>query len=155
MNKTYMQEAIRIAVQGMRAGAGGPFGAVVVHEGEIIGRGCNQVISGKDPTAHAEVVAIRQACQKLGSFWLQKCELYTNCEPCPMCLAAAYWARIDKIYFGATREDAEIAGFTDLMIYKQMALPIDKRKLSMTSMLREEALPGFLEWKNNKDKTVY
>ena len=155
MNKAFMQEAIRLAEQGMRAGAGGPFGAVVVYQGQVIGRGCNQVLSAKDPTAHAEVVAIRQACQKLGSFWLKGCELYTNCEPCPMCLSAVYWARIGRVYFATTRQDAADAGFLDNALYQEVSLPSDKRKVRLTPLLREEALPVLAEWKQKADKVGY
>src|SRR5690348_1722263 len=119
MNPVFMQEAIRLSEQGMRAGAGGPFGAVIVKDGEIIGRGCHQVLSGKDPTAHAEVVAIRQACQKLGNFDLAGCEIYCSCEPCPMCLAAIMWARLDRVYYAAGREDAAAAGFDDQIISQE------------------------------------
>src|SRR5882762_3176133 len=111
-NKTsHMQEALRISLEMMRAGKGGPFGAVIVKAGQIIGRGCNQVTSTNDPTAHAEIVAIRDACQELGSFRLDGCEIYASCEPCPMCLSAIYWARLGKIFYGATRKDAAAAGF--------------------------------------------
>jgi len=150
-----MQEAIRLAQQGMRAGAGGPFGAVIVKDGEIVGRGCNQVLSGRDPTAHAEVVAIRQACQKLGDFDLSGCELYASCEPCPMCLSAIYWARISRVYHAAGRKDAADAGFDDEFIYKEIKLAPAKREVALVQALRDEALPAFKEWRDKPDKRAY
>src|SRR4051794_6746976 len=119
MNPVFMREAIRISLEMMRANQGGPFGAVVVCDGKIIGRGCNQVPSTNDPTAHAEIVAIREACQKLKTFRLNDCELYTSCEPCPMCLAAIYWARLKKVYYGNTRKDAASIGFDDEFLYDE------------------------------------
>jgi len=155
MKKTFMREAIRISIQKMRRGQGGPFGAVVVRNGRVVGRGWNQVTSGNDPTAHAEVVAIRDACRRLKTFQLDDCELYTSCEPCPMCLAAMYWARLKNVYYANTRKDAAAIEFDDDFIYAQVALPIAKRKLPMKQLLRKEALTAFVEWKNKVDKVRY
>ena len=155
MKNTFMREAIRISIQKMRRGQGGPFGAVVVRNGRVVGRGWNQVTSGNDPTAHAEVVAIRDACRRLKTFQLDDCELYTSCEPCPMCLAAMYWARLKNVYYANTRKDAAAIEFDDDFIYAQVALPIAKRKLPMKQLLRKEALTAFVEWKNKVDKVRY
>ncbi len=150
-----MREAIRLSIQMMRRGKGGPFGAVVVKGNKIVGRGNNQVTSGNDPTAHAEIVAIRDACKRLKTFILDDCDLYTSCEPCPMCLSAIYWARIRKVYFGNTRKDAAKIDFDDDEIYREVALPIAKRKLPMKPLLRNEALVAFKEWQNKTDKISY
>lgn len=155
MNARFMREAIRLSIRMMRRGRGGPFGAVVVKGGRIVGRGCNQVTSGNDPTAHAEVVAIREACQRLKTFKLEGCDLYTSCEPCPMCLAAIYWARIDRLYYGNTRKDAARIAFDDDFIYRQVALPIRRRTLMMKQLLHREALAAFVEWQNKPDKVLY
>ena len=155
MKKTYMQEAIRISIQMMRRGRGGPFGAVVVRKGKVVGRGWNQVTSSNDPTAHAEVSAIRDACKRLKTFQLDDCELYTSCEPCPMCLSAMYWARLKKVYYGNTRKDAAKIAFDDDFIYREIPLPIGKRKLPMKQLMRKEALAAFVEWKNKPDKVRY
>src|SRR6266446_6394054 len=155
MRKTFMREAIRLSIQMMRRGKGGPFGAVVVKSGKIIGRGCNQVTSLNDPTAHAEIVAIRDACRRLKTFDLRGCDLYTSCEPCPMCLSAAYWARLRKIFYGNTRKDAARIAFDDNFIYREVALPIRKRKLVMKQLLRDEALAAFVEWEKKTDKIPY
>jgi guanine deaminase len=155
MKKSYMREAIRISIQKMRRGQGGPFGAVVVRNGKIVGRGWNQVTSCNDPTAHAEVTAIRDACKRLKTFQLTDCELYTSCEPCPMCLSAMYWARLKKIYYGNTRADAAKIQFDDDFIYREIPLPIKKRKLPMRQLLRSEALAAFVEWENKPDKIRY
>ena len=146
MNQDYMREAIRLSMQMMRRGKGGPFGAVVVKGNKIVGRGSNQVTSGNDPTAHAEIVAIRDACKRLKTFCLDDCDLYTSCEPCPMCLSAIYWARIRSVYYGNTRKDAAKIAFDDDEIYREVALPIRKRKLVMKPLLRNEALVAFKEW---------
>ena len=146
MNKSYMREAISISIQKMRRGHGGPFGAVVVRKGKVIGRGWNQVTSSNDPTAHAEVTAIRDACKRLKTFQLTDCELYTSCEPCPMCLSAMCWARLKKVYYGNTRSDAAKIQFDDDFIYREIPLPIRKRKLPMRQLLRKEALAAFAEW---------
>jgi tRNA(Arg) A34 adenosine deaminase TadA len=150
-----MREAIRISIQMMRRGQGGPFGAVVVRKGKIVGRGWNQVTSSNDPTAHAEVTAIRDACKRLKTFQLTDCELYTSCEPCPMCLSAMYWARLKKVYYGNTRADAAKIHFDDDFIYREIPLPIKKRKLPMRQLLRNEALAAFAEWKDMPDKIPY
>ena len=155
MKTKFMQEAIRVSIQKMRAGCGGPFGAVVVRKGKIVGRGWNQVTSTNDPTAHAEVSAIRDACKRLKTFQLDDCELYTSCEPCPMCLSAIYWARFKKVYYANTRKDAARIQFDDDFIYREVALPISRRKISMKQLLRSEALVAFKEWKNKADKIRY
>jgi guanine deaminase len=151
----FLKEAIRIAREGMQKNMGGPFGAVVVKDGRIIGSGCNRVAIDKDPTAHAEIVAIRDACRQLGHFQLDDCVLYTTCEPCPMCLGAIFWARPSCIYYAATREDAAKADFDDEFIYEQISLPAEQRKVPGIQILREEALGLFREWKQKGDKTVY
>lgn len=153
--KELMRQALRLAEEGMRSGQGGPFGCVIVRQGEIVGRGNNRVTSTLDPTAHAEVVAIRDACQNLGTWELADCELYTSCEPCPMCLAAAYWARIPTLYYGNTRSDAAAVGFDDDFIYQQIPLPLERRRLTMKSLLRDEAQVAFREWVGKADKIPY
>ncbi len=150
-----MREAIKLSIDKMKEGKGGPFGAVVVKNGEIIARGFNNVTSSNDPTAHAEVDAIRKACQALGTFQLTGCELYTSCEPCPMCLGAIYWARPDKVYYGNTKADAAAIGFDDAFIYEELEKPLDQRTLPLQQMLREEALEGFREWVKLEGKTEY
>ncbi len=155
MKSAFMGEAIRISIQKMHANQGGPFGAVVVRKGKIVGRGWNQVTSSNDPTAHAEVSAIRDACRKLKTFQLDDCELYTSCEPCPMCLSAIYWARLRRVYFGNTRKDAAKIGFDDDFIYQQVSLPIARRKIPMKPFLRAKALSAFVEWENKADKIRY
>ena len=150
-----MREAIRLSLVKMRENCGGPFGAVVVREGKIVARGWNRVTSTNDPTAHAEVTAIRRACKKLETFQLADCELYTSCEPCPMCLAAIYWARLKHVYYANTRRDAAKIDFDDRLIYREVALPIARRKIPMQPLLRAEALQVFAEWKAKTDKTEY
>ena len=150
-----MQAAIRLSLQKMRQDRGGPFGAVIVRERKIIGRGWNKVTSANDPTAHAEITAIREACAKLKTFELGDCEIYTSCEPCPMCLGAIYWARLQKIYYANTRADAAAIQFDDDFLYREVALPVTSRKIPMEQMLRSEALKVFVEWKNKPDKTLY
>jgi tRNA(Arg) A34 adenosine deaminase TadA len=154
-NATYMREAVQLAEQGMRSGRGGPFGCVVVRRGEIVGRGSNRVTSTNDPTAHAEVVAIRDACTALQTFQLPDCELYTSCEPCPMCLSAIYWARIPQVYYGNTRADAAAIGFDDEFIYQQVPLAPEARTVKMELFLRDEAQIAFQEWANKTDKIRY
>src|SRR3954467_13259253 len=154
-NEIFMQEAIQQADEGMRSGRGGPFGCVIVRRGEVIARGSNRVTSTNDPTAHAEVTAIREACRTLQKFSLEDCELYTVCEPCPMGLAAIYWARIPRIYYGNTRADAAAIGFDDDFIYQQIPLPPEKRTLAMQSLLRDEAQRAFREWQAKPDKVRY
>mgnify|MGYP002623199942 FL=1 len=155
MNPDFMREAIRLSREKMRANEGGPFGAIVVKDGQIIGRGWNQVTSSNDPTAHAEIVAIRHACSALKTFSLEQCEIYTSCEPCPMCLAAIYWARLKKIYFGNTREDAAAIGFDDDFIYRQVASPLDQRAIPIERCCAREAVGVFEEWKAKPDKVLY
>lgn len=155
MNPSFMQEAIRLSLDKMRQGCGGPFGAVVVKDGQIISRGWNRVTTSNDPTAHAEVVAIREACAVLNSFSLQGCELYTSCEPCPMCLGAIYWSRVGRVFFAATRQDAAAAGFDDALFYEELAKAPGDRQLSTVQMLRKQALAAFEEWKRMPGKVAY
>lgn len=142
----YMDRAIKLAEEGMKKGDGGPFGAVVVKNDEIIGRGWNRVLQSNDPTAHAEIVAIRSACAHIDSYRLEGCTLYVNCEPCPMCLAAIYWARIERLCFGASRKDAAAIGFDDDHIYGEVCLPVHERKLEITTIASEEALRVMQQW---------
>ena len=151
----FMREAIRLSIEKMNAGHGGPFGAVVVRNGQIIARGFNNVTSSNDPTAHAEVDAIRKACAALGTHQLTDCELYTSCEPCPMCLGAIYWARPRKVYFGNTKHDAAQAGFDDRFIYEELAIPLQQRAIPMEQLLRSEALTAFQEWQKKEDRMDY
>ncbi len=155
MNSDFMREAIRLSLRHMRTGKGGPFGAVVVRQGRIVGRGWNQVTFANDPTAHAEITAIRNACAMLRTFRLDDCEIYTSCEPCPMCLSAVYWARIPILYYANTRADAAGIAFDDAEIYREVSLPIHRRKLRMRQLLRKEALPAFKEWQEKQDKVPY
>tara|TARA_Y100000816_G_scaffold286290_1_gene267193 strand:+ start:1050 stop:1520 length:471 start_codon:yes stop_codon:yes gene_type:complete len=150
----FMARAIELSIASAIT-IGGPFGSVVVKDNKIISEGSNKVTSLNDPTAHAEIVAIRNACQKLKTFNLSGCEIYTTCEPCPMCLSAIYWARIDKIYYANTREDAKNIDFDDSFIYLEVAKKIDKRKIKMKQMNREDALEAFEIWKNKEDKIKY
>ena len=151
----FMKIAIDLSLQGMRENKGGPFGAIVVKDGVVIGKGNNRVSSTMDPTAHAEVVAIRDACKNLNSFQLNGCEIYTSCEPCPMCLGAIYWARPSRIYYANTREHAAAAGFDDSFIYEEVKAEISFRKIPMIQIGQEQALKVFEEWKNKPDKTEY
>ncbi|MDQ0107294.1 tRNA(Arg) A34 adenosine deaminase TadA [Chitinophaga terrae (ex Kim and Jung 2007)] len=153
--KRFMQHAIALSRKGMESGDGGPFGAVVVKGDEIIGEGWNQVLATTDPTAHAEVVAIRQACERLGAFQLTGCEIYTSCEPCPMCLGAIYWARPQRVYYANTKEDAAAIDFDDSFIYKELEVPHTKKKIPLIPMPDQEALAVFREWKEKGDKTLY
>lgn len=150
-----MKRAIELSRKNMHRNAGGPFGAVVVYKGKIIGEGWNKVTSINDPTAHAEVEAIRQACKKLKSFDLAGAVIYTSCEPCPMCLAAIYWARIQKIYYANTRQDASAIQFDDDFIYKEIPKKISKRKIKMSQIMHAEALVVFKEWEDKIDKVTY
>lgn len=150
-----MREAIRLAAEGVRQGHGGPFGAVVARGDEILGRGWNRVILDRDPTAHAEIMAIRAACQRLGDFRLTGCELYTSCEPCPMCLAAAYWARLEGIWHAATARDAAAIGFDDQHIRQQLTRPMEQRLLRQGQVLREEALVVFRQWRDSPRRVTY
>jgi tRNA(Arg) A34 adenosine deaminase TadA len=155
MKQKFMREAIRLSREKMRRNAGGPFGAIIVRRGKIVGRGWNRVTSTNDPTAHAEIMAIREACRRLKTFRLDDCELYASCEPCPMCLAACYWARLRKIYYANTRRDAAKIGFDDEWLYREMARSVSRRKLPMKQLLRKEGLKVFTEWKNKPDKIRY
>lgn len=151
----FMRRAVRLSREKMDEGNGGPFGAVVVKDGVVIAEGWNRVTSSHDPTAHAEIVAIRAACAALGSFSLAACEIYTSCEPCPMCLAAIYWARLARIYYGNERADAARIGFDDDLLYREIAAPIAARRLPMTRLLADEARLAFEEWEKKPDKTPY
>jgi len=151
----FMRRAIQLSREHMQAGHGGPFGAVVVLDGKIVGEGWNKVTGSIDPTAHAEVVAIRAACRQLGRFDLRGAILYTSCEPCPMCLAATYWARIDQVYYANTEADAAAIDFDDAFLYRELALPMAQRSLPCTPLLREEALTVFEEWRVKPDKVPY
>ncbi len=151
----FMAEAILLAVENVKSGKGGPFGAVIVKDGKIIGSGVNQVTSNNDPTAHAEVIAIRNACKDLSSFQLDGCEIYASCEPCPMCLGAIYWARPDKLYFAGTKKDAADIGFDDSFIYDEINIPYDKRNITTFHIKHADALIPFKEWKNKEDKIEY
>lgn len=151
----FMKRAIELSREHMQANHGGPFGAVVVKDGKIVAEGWNNVTSSNDPTAHAEVTAIRRACEKLQTFDLQGCEIYTSCEPCPMCLAAIYWARINKIYYANTRQDAAAINFDDEFLYQEISLPVDQRKIPMVQIERVEALKVFSEWTAKNDKISY
>jgi len=150
-----MQEAIRLSMDKMEKGLGGPFGAVVVKEGKIVGKGYNQVTSLNDPSAHAEIIAIRDACKNLNTYQLNNCELYTSCEPCPMCMGAIYWARIEKVFYGNSNSDANEAGFIDKFILDEFCVPPDKRKISMQQMMQHQAKEAFDKWINKIDKKEY
>lgn len=151
----HMREAIQLAIEGVTRGRGGPFGAVVVKAGVVIGRGCNSVTSTNDPTAHAEIVAIRDACRQLGQFHLDGCELYASCEPCPMCLAAIYWAHLSRIYFGCTALEAAAAGFADDFIRGELARPITARSIPAERLLPVEAAATFRAWQDKPDRLEY
>ena len=155
-NKQYfMREAVNAALQGLNNNEGGPFGCVIVKNGKIIGRGHNKVTSNNDPTAHGEVMAIRDACKNLNSFQLDGCELYTSCEPCPMCFGAIYWARIEKVYFGCDQKDAASIGFDDEFIYKEIPLSYNERSIPFEQFARDIALEPFQKWDSKEDKTLY
>jgi tRNA(Arg) A34 adenosine deaminase TadA len=154
-NSAFMHEAIRLAIDGVQTGAGGPFGAVVVKNGKIVGRGWNQVTATNDPTAHAEVVAIRDTCKNLGAFHLTGCELYASCEPCPMCLSAIYWARIDRYYFGCTAQDAAAIQFADDLIRHELSVPPEQRTIPAIPLMRAEALAAFAAWRAKADRVEY
>jgi guanine deaminase len=155
MHNPFMARAIQLSIENVRSNSGGPFGAVIAKDGKIIAENVNRVTSGNDPTAHAEVGAIRQACAKLGVFELPNCELYTSCEPCPMCLGAIYWAHISRIYFANSAEDAAAIGFDDSFIYNELKLPHEQRKIPARQMMREEALAAFKAWAEKPDKIEY
>lgn len=150
----WMREAVRLSVENVKNG-GGPFGALIVKDGELVATGVNRVTDSCDPTAHAEVNAIRAACKKLHTFNLEGCELYTSCEPCPMCLGAIYWAHLDKVYYGNTKDDAKKIGFDDSFIYDELAVPRAERCLKTEALLRDEAIEAFRLWMNTEDKTEY
>jgi len=154
-SSNFMEEAIRLSLANVEEGKGGPFGAVIVKDGVIIARGANSVTSTNDPTAHAEVVAIRNACAALGTFQLDGCEIYTSCEPCPMCLGAIYWARPDKMFFGNSKEDAAAIDFDDQFIYEELAKPIAQRTLFTRQIMRNEAMEAFNKWSTSTKKTEY
>lgn len=150
-----MERAIQLSIENVRAGSGGPFAALVVRDGAVLATGTNQVTTSQDPTAHAEIVAIRSACRAIGDFQLHGCELYTTCEPCPMCMGAIYWARLEKVYFANTREDAARLGFDDSFIYDQIALPVESRRIRMIQIMREQALAAFHEWEKSPTRIRY
>ena len=151
----FMRRAIELAQNGVDSNSGGPFGAVVVKDGEIIAEGWNRVTSTNDPTAHAEIVAIRNACEKLDSFQLDGCTIYTSCEPCPMCMGAIYWSRPTQVFYGCTREDAASIGFDDQFIYDEIEKAMDERRMKILNLLRDEAFVVFQNWANKTDKIEY
>jgi len=151
----FMAEAIKLAAENLLTGNGGPFGAVIVKDGKIVGRGSNSVTSTNDPTAHAEVNAIRDACKNLNTFQLDDCEIYTSCEPCPMCLGAIYWARPKKIYYACTKVDAANAGFDDSFIYEEINIPLSERSIPANQMMQEDALNVFKNWIEMENKIEY
>ena len=155
MNPAFLREAIRLSIEKMEANEGGPFGAVIVRDQQIIGRGWNRVTSTNDPTAHAEVVAIRDACSQLKTFSLAGCEIYSSCEPCPLCLAAIYWSRLDRIYYAATCDDAAAAGFDDRNFYRELAKPAGDRSIPMEQALRNEACVALQAWAKKEDRIRY
>jgi tRNA(Arg) A34 adenosine deaminase TadA len=155
MDNPFMARAIQLSIDNVNSGRGGPFGAVVVKDGVVIAEAANQVTSTNDPTAHAEVVAIREACRKLSAFDLDGCEIYTSCEPCPMCLGAIYWARLARVYFANVNEDAAHIGFDDSLIYQEIAQPYSQRKIPMIQIMRDQALAAFRAWENKPNKIAY
>jgi tRNA(Arg) A34 adenosine deaminase TadA len=154
-NPIFMEKAIALATENVTSGRGGPFGAVIVRDGEIVATGANCVTATNDPTAHGEIVAIRNACLKLKTFQLTGCDIYTSCEPCPMCLAAIYWARFDAIYYGSSAADAAAAGFDDAFLYEELKLPINQRKIPTISLLREKAVSSFDAWRAHAGRIDY
>ena len=154
MKNRFMSRAIELSIESVKSG-GGPFGSVIIKNNEIISEGMNRVTKNNDPTAHGEIVAIRNACKNLNDFSLKGCELYTSCEPCPMCLSAIYWSRVDKIYYANTRDDAKKIDFDDSLIYSELAKKIKERKIPTTQLMRDEALQGFKLWKNTENKVKY
>ena len=155
MDNPFMAHAIRLALENVRSGHGGPFAALVVRGPNILGEGTNLVTANNDPTAHAEVTAIRNACRSLNSFQLTGCDIYTTCEPCPMCLGAIYWSRADRIFFAGSREDAAAAGFDDAWLYREVALPIDGRKIPMVPLMRAESQAVFEAWRTSPNRIDY
>ena len=154
-HKKFMREAIRLSMENVQSDNGGPFGTIIVKNGKIIATGVNEVTKSNDPTAHAEMIAIRNACEKLNSFQLDGCDIYCSCEPCPMCLGAIYWARPKSIYFANSKKDAAEINFDDNIIYQEIKLPIHERKLPTTQLLRDEAQSVFLQWKESENKIEY
>ncbi len=150
-----MREAIELSVANVRSGRGGPFAAVIVKNGRIIAKGTNLVTSTNDPTAHAEIVAMRKACRTLGDFQLTGCDIYTSCEPCPMCMAAIYWARPARVFYGNTRKDAAAIGFDDFKIFREIGLPLSKRAIPMIPLMRKKALRAFRAWEKQEGKIAY
>jgi guanine deaminase len=150
-----MRRAIKLSLENLRSNQGGPFGAVVVKNGAVIGEGSNQVLTTNDPSAHAEVVAIRNACRSLNTFQLTGCEIYSSCEPCPMCMGLIYWARPEKLFYANTAADAAKIGFDDALIYRELAMPRKKRSIRMEQMMRDEALAVFAQWEKKPDKSMY
>ncbi|HVH86803.1 MAG TPA: nucleoside deaminase [Terriglobales bacterium] len=155
MDAKFMRRAIELSMENVQSNRGGPFGAVVVKNGNVIGEGANQVLTTNDPSAHAEVVAIREACRKLNSFQLAGCEIYSSCEPCPRCMGLIYWARPDHLYYANTAADAASVGFDDAFIYRELAIPPENRSLKMKQMMRDEALIAFVAWDKKPDKIRY
>jgi guanine deaminase len=155
MDNQFMTRAIQLAMDSVESGQGGPFGTVIVKDGVVITEAENRVTSTNDPTAHAEILAIRQACTKLGAFELRGCELYTSCEPCPMCFGAIYWSRISRIYFACTAQDAAEIGFDDSLIYRETALPHSSRRIPAIQMMRDQALAAFRAWTAKPDRIRY
>jgi tRNA(Arg) A34 adenosine deaminase TadA len=155
MSPEFMKRAIALALENVRSGSGGPFAALVVREGQIVAEGTNRVTLTSDPTAHAEMVAIREACRLLADFQLTGCDLYTTCEPCPMCLGAIYWARPGRVFYAATAADAAGAGFDDAFIYDELKIVPARRRIPMAQLLREDSLAIFLAWKQQENKTPY
>ena len=153
--KKFMRKAIRLSMENVQSGNGGPFGTVIVKNGKIIATGVNEVTKSNDPTAHAEMIAIRNACEKLNSFQLDGCDIYCSCEPCPMCLGAIYWARPKSIYFANSKKDAAEINFDDNVIFQEIKLPIHERKLTTTQLLRDEAQSVFLKWQESENKIEY
>jgi tRNA(Arg) A34 adenosine deaminase TadA len=151
----FMKMAIALSLEGMESGKGGPFGCIIVKDGKVLGKGYNSVLETNDPTAHAEIVAIRDACSYLGDFQLNGCEVYTSCEPCPMCMGAIYWARPDRVFYANTKQDAAEVGFDDHFIYRELEIPPDSRKIPFTQILQEEAHEVFKKWVLKENKTLY
>lgn len=154
-NPIFMEKAIALATENVTSGRGGPFGAVIVRNGEIIATGANRVTATNDPTAHGEIVAIRNACSALESFQLTGCDIYTSCEPCPMCLAAIYWARCDAIFYGSCAADAAAAGFDDAFLYEELKRPINQRRIPTFNLLREKAISSFDAWRTQAGRIDY
>ena len=153
-NEQFMRGAIALSIQSVKSD-GGPFGALIVKDGQIVAAGANRVTKDNDPTAHAEIVAIRNAAKQLGTFDLSGCEIYSSCEPCPMCLAAIYWSRLDKLYYGNTKDDAKNIGFDDSFIYEEIALKPEDRKLKSEQIMQNEANVAFQDWEKKEDKIEY